>query len=214
MASRIESPEAVTDSVERRDFLFLVTGTTAAIGLGAIAWPLIDSMNPSADVLAAGAPVDIDVSGVQPGQQITRLWRSRPVFIAHRTPAELSMLQQPRDAGLLSDPNSEVHQQPSYAQNWHRSIKPDFLILVGICTHLGCIPRFEPSPGGELGSSWPGGYFWLALRPLGPRIPRRSSALQSSRAAAPLRQQRGGSHRRESAGRAFRFLIDRPDMSE
>jgi ubiquinol-cytochrome c reductase iron-sulfur subunit len=116
-------------------------------------------MNPSADVLAAGGPVDIDVSTVQPGQQITKLWRNRPVFIVHRTPAELNMLQQPRDTGLLSDPNSEVHQQPSYAQNWHRSIKPDFLILVGICTHLGCIPRFEPSPGGELGPSWPGGYF-------------------------------------------------------
>ena len=87
------------------------------------------------------------------------LWRSRPIFIMRRTPEELQKLQSPQEASELRDPNSSELQQPDYAKNWHRSAKPEILVLVGICTHLGCIPGFIPQPGGELGPSWQGGYF-------------------------------------------------------
>ena len=143
----------------RRDFLFAAAGAMAAVGTIATAWPFINQMNPAADTLAAGAPVDVNISHIQPGQQITVLWRSRPIFIMHRTPAALDMLQKPDDIDQLLDPNSAVLQQPAYATNWHRSIKPDYLVVVGICTHLGCIPRLVTTPGGNLGPAWPGGYF-------------------------------------------------------
>ncbi|HVC55415.1 MAG TPA: ubiquinol-cytochrome c reductase iron-sulfur subunit [Stellaceae bacterium] len=143
----------------RRDFLLLMAGALGAVGVAATAWPFIDSLNPSADTLAAGAPLDVNLAPLKPGQQMQVMWRGRPIFIARRTPAELKMLQAPQDLNLLSDPRSEVDQQPPYARNWHRSINPEYLVLVGICTHLGCIPKFEPETGGYLGTSWPGGYF-------------------------------------------------------
>lgn len=142
----------------RRDFLLLLAEAVTGIGAAATVWPLIDSMNPAADVRAKGAPVDIDISQIKPGQQILVVWRSKPIFIVRRTDAELKMLQEGRDIRLLSDPTSKVHQQGVYAQNWHRSIKPEYLVLVGICTHLGCIPDFKPKLG-EMGPGWPGGYF-------------------------------------------------------
>jgi ubiquinol-cytochrome c reductase iron-sulfur subunit len=143
---------------KRRDFLAIFAGALTAVGAAAALWPFIDSLEPSADVLARGAPLDVDLARVQPGQQIIVIWRGQPVFIVHRTPAELKILQDPRDTGLLRDPESEAFQQPGYAQNWHRSIKPDYLVLVGVCTHLGCVPKFEPQLGGDLGAAWPGGY--------------------------------------------------------
>ena len=143
----------------RRDFLVLTAVALGGIGAAAAAWPLISSMNPAKDTLAAGAPVDIDISHLQPGQQLVVLWRSRPIFIVNRTPDELKTLQDPATAGQLRDAASAILQQPDYAKNWHRSIKPELLVLVGICTHLGCIPSFVPTPGGSLGSNWPGGYF-------------------------------------------------------
>lgn len=151
---KFDQPDAT-----RRDFLLTAAGAMTAVGAIATAWPFIDNLNPAADVLAAGAPVDVDISKVQGGQKITVLWRSRPIFIVHRTPPALDMLQQARDVDLLADPESTVLQQPEYARNWHRSIKPEYLVVVGICTHLGCIPRLEATPGGSLGSSWPGGFF-------------------------------------------------------
>lgn len=144
---------------ERRDFLFIATGMAAAVGAAAAAWPFIDQMEPSAAVLAAAGPIDVDISKVEPGQQITVRWRGQPILIVHRTPKELKRLQASSDTALLRDPGSNVHQQPDYANNWHRSIKPEYLVLVGICTHLGCIPLFRPDPGGSLGKGWPGGYF-------------------------------------------------------
>lgn len=151
--------DAAGEGETRRDFLSLAAGTIATVGAAVSLWPLLDSLSPSADVVAAGAPLDIDLSHLQPGQQIVVLWRSRPVFVVRRTPEALKMLQAPQDTSLLSDAASRVEQQPPYARNWHRSVKPEYLVLVGICTHLGCIPRFEPSPGGDLGANWPGGYF-------------------------------------------------------
>ncbi len=147
------------DSATRRDFLQIAATALTGIGAAIAVWPLIDSMNAAQDTLAAGAPLDVDISHLQPGQQIVVLWRSKPIFIVNRSAAELQTLQEPQVAGLLRDPQSEVEQQPPYAQNWHRSIKPGLLVLVGICTHLGCIPEFKPAPGGDLGAAWPGGYF-------------------------------------------------------
>jgi ubiquinol-cytochrome c reductase iron-sulfur subunit len=143
----------------RRDFLILAASAMGAVGVGAVAVPLISSMEPARDTIAAGAPVDIDISHIQPGQQIVVLWRSRPIFIMNRTEDELKKLQSSEDTAVLRDPDSSVLQQPDYARNWHRSIKPETLVLVGICTHLGCIPSFVPAPGGDLGATWPGGYF-------------------------------------------------------
>jgi ubiquinol-cytochrome c reductase iron-sulfur subunit len=143
----------------RRDFLVLAASSLAVIGAGITAWPFIDSLNPAADTLAAGAPLDVDLASVQPGQQLLVVWQGKPIFIVHRTPAELKMLQSTQDVNFLNDPNSTVDQQPPYARNWHRSINPEYLVLVGICTHLGCIPEFQPQLGGFLGANWPGGYF-------------------------------------------------------
>jgi ubiquinol-cytochrome c reductase iron-sulfur subunit len=144
----------------RRDFLTLVTGAGAAIGGAAIAWSLIDSMNPAADVLAAGAPMDIDLTHIAAGQQIVVRWRGSPILIVNRTPEAAKTLQTPALIARLSDPNSTVHQQPAYAQNWHRSVKPEFAVMVGICTHLGCLPSYMPQPSPSSPTpNWPGGYF-------------------------------------------------------
>jgi ubiquinol-cytochrome c reductase iron-sulfur subunit len=129
------------------------------VGTATALWPFIDSMNPAADVLAAGAPIDVDIAQIQPGQQIIVLWRSRPIFIVNRPAEALKTLQDPQITGNLRDPDSAQRQQPDYVVNWHRSIKPEWLVLVGICTHLGCIPAYTPNPGGALGTAWRGGYF-------------------------------------------------------
>jgi len=146
------------DGETRRDFLTLAASAVTAVGAGCALWPLVSSMEPSEDVLAAGAPIDVDISKIEPGQQIIVLWRSRPVFIAHRTADELKTLQDPNEIANLRDPDSNELQQPDYAKNWHRSIKPEYLVAVGICTHLGCIPEFQPTPG-SVGPGWEGGYF-------------------------------------------------------
>ncbi|MBU6443595.1 MAG: ubiquinol-cytochrome c reductase iron-sulfur subunit [Alphaproteobacteria bacterium] len=143
--------------VKRRDFLYIATGAVAAVGAAAAVWPLIDQMNPAADVLAAGGPLTVDLSSVAPGQQIVVMWRSKPIFVVHRTPENLTELKSPALLARLRDPNSDELQQPAYAKNWSRSLKPDYLVLVGICTHLGCIPGYEPKPG-SISASWPGGY--------------------------------------------------------
>ncbi len=146
------------DGETRRDFFTLAATAVATVGAACAVWPLVSSMEPSEDVLAAGAPIDVDISKIEPGQQIVVLWRSHPVFIAHRTADELKVLQDPKENDQLRDPDSNVLQQPDYAKNWHRSVKPEYLVVVGICTHLGCIPEFQPQPGSE-GPGWQGGYF-------------------------------------------------------
>src|SRR3984957_1097946 len=123
----------------RRDFLYIATAAVGAIGAGATLVPLIGQMNPDASTLAAGGPVDVDLSKVAPGQQIVVRWRSRPIFIINRPP---QVLQAPQLLAQLADPSSAELQQPPYAQNPYRSVKPEFAVLVGICTHLGCIPLF------------------------------------------------------------------------
>jgi ubiquinol-cytochrome c reductase iron-sulfur subunit len=144
----------------RRDFLYIATGTVAAVGAVATLVPLVAQMNPDASTLAAGGPVDLDVSKIEPGQQVVIRWRQRPIFVFHRTQETLKTLQDTKLTSQLSDPNSQQLQQPPYADNWHRSIKPEYGILVGICTHLGCIPMFYPQPSASTPvSGWLGGYF-------------------------------------------------------
>jgi ubiquinol-cytochrome c reductase iron-sulfur subunit len=142
----------------RREFILTFAGGFATVGAAIAAWPLIDSMNPGTDVRASGAPVDVDLSHLGASRQLVVEWRGLPLFIIRRTAGELKVLQDSRDTQLLLDPQSNVLQQPDYARNWHRSIKPEYLVLVGICTHLGCIPKFEPKPG-EISRNWLGGYF-------------------------------------------------------
>ena len=145
------------EAVARRDFLYVATG--AFIGLGAVmaAWPFIDQMNPGADVLSAGAPLSVDLSSLQPGQQVVVRWRSRPIFVVRRTKANLEALKSPSLTDKLRDPDSQELQQPLYAKNAYRSVNPDYLVVVGICTHLGCIPTFSPIPG-SVEAGWQGGY--------------------------------------------------------
>jgi ubiquinol-cytochrome c reductase iron-sulfur subunit len=108
--------------------------------------PLIDQMNPDAATFAAGGPIDVELSHLQPGQQMAVRWREHPIFIVNRPQKRLQSLQDPQLLHQLADPQSKELQQPPYARNWHRSVKPDFGVMVGICTHLGCIPLFYPRP--------------------------------------------------------------------
>ena len=144
----------------RRDFLFIATATVGAVGAAAILVPLIDQMNPDASTLAAGGPVDLDVSKIEENSQVMIRWRERPIFVFHRSKQTLDSMQSQQMVSLLSDPDSAQPQQPPYAANWHRSLKPEYGILVGICTHLGCIPLFYPTPSATTPvTNWPGGYF-------------------------------------------------------
>jgi ubiquinol-cytochrome c reductase iron-sulfur subunit len=146
------------DTPSRRDFLFISTAAAAAVGVGSVAWPLIDQFNPDAASIAAGAPVDVDIGALAPGQQMVVQWRGHPIFITNRTPDSLKVLQDQSLLSQLSDPQSQFPQQPPYANNWSRSVKPEIGVLVGVCTHLGCIPQFEPDKG-QQGPGWEGGYF-------------------------------------------------------
>jgi len=144
----------------RRDFLHVATGAVATVGALATLVPLIDQMEPDRATIAAGAPISVDLSHLAPGQQMQVFWRSRPIMIVNRPPAALKMLQNPQLTAQLSDPNSDELQQPPYAKNWHRSVKPQYAVLVGICTHLGCIPKFFPTPDpSSPAANWLGGYF-------------------------------------------------------
>ncbi len=144
----------------RRDFLYIATSTVAIVGAAATLIPLVNQMDPDQATIAAGAPLDVDIGKVELGQQIKVFWRSKPVFIVHRADRNLKSLQEPELIERLSDPKSEARQQPPYADNWHRSIKPEYAVLVGICTHLGCIPMFYPNPDPAMpAADWLGGYF-------------------------------------------------------
>jgi ubiquinol-cytochrome c reductase iron-sulfur subunit len=146
------------EAPSRRDFIYILTGAAAIGGVAAVAWPLIDEMEPASNVLAQGSPVTVDLSKIAPGQQIVVLWRKNPMFVVRRTAANLAELTKPSTLDMLRDPNSDQMQQPAYAKNWSRAINPEWLVLVGVCTHLGCIPGYNPSAG-SINATWPGG--WL-----------------------------------------------------
>jgi ubiquinol-cytochrome c reductase iron-sulfur subunit len=151
---------AFSRKATRRDFLYIATAAFGAVGAIASFVPFVSQMNPDAATLAAGGPVELDLKAVAPGQQVVVRWRSRPVFVTHRTPEALQKLRDPALLALLADPKSSELQQPPYVENWHRSIKPEFGVVIGICTHLGCIPLFEPQANPSSPAvNWPGGYF-------------------------------------------------------
>ena len=139
-----------------------LTGSVVAVGgIGGLlsTWPFVSSMSPSAAALAAGAPIEVDVSKMEPGQMIADTYRRKPVWIIRRTPEMIKSLSQV--TGKLRDPNSDVEtQQPDFAKNTYRSIKEEYLVLYGICTHLGCSPEYKPDHGeAGLGASWQGGFY-------------------------------------------------------
>ena len=126
----------------RRRFLTAATTVVGAVGTGFLLVPFISSMQPSAKARAAGAPVRADISKLEPGQMIRVKWRGKPVWVVKRTSDMLDTLASLNDR--LRDPESAEPQQPAYAQNEYRSIKPEVLVLIGICTHLGCSPTYLP----------------------------------------------------------------------
>jgi len=145
---------------DKRRFLTLLTTAVGAVGAGFAATPFVLSMTPSARAKAAGAPVEVDISKLESGQMMTVEWRGKPVWIVRRDKEMLAQL--PKHDDVLADPASKNDdQQPAYAQNPDRSIKPEYLVLVGICTHLGCSPqqKLAIGPSSGLGEDWPGGFF-------------------------------------------------------
>lgn len=142
----------------RRRVLVAATSAVGAVGVGFVAVPFIASLSPSAKARAAGAPVEADVSKLEPGAMLTVTWRGQPVWVVNRTEDQLATL--PELDSRLVDPNSDVPQQPEYCKNSTRSIKPQYLVAIGICTHLGCSPLFRPDIAPpDLGPNWKGGFF-------------------------------------------------------
>lgn len=142
----------------KRKFLIAATSAVGGVAVAGVAVPLVMSMLPSARAKAAGAPVEVDISKVEPGMLLTVEWRGKPVWIVNRTPEMLNLLA--KHESQLADPNSDMPQQPDYCKNANRSIKPEYLVAVGICTHLGCSPTFRKDVGAaDLGGDWPGGFF-------------------------------------------------------
>jgi len=149
-----------TDGVDnsKRRFLTAATVAVGAVGTGFVAVPFLKSWNPSAKARAAGAPVEVDISKLQPGQLLRVLWQKKPVWIVHRTEKNLKEL--PGLDSKLADPNSEIPQQPDYIKGTNRSLKDKYFVAVGICTHLGCSPTYRPEVAPEdLGADWLGGFY-------------------------------------------------------
>ncbi|MGH8635042.1 MAG: ubiquinol-cytochrome c reductase iron-sulfur subunit [Burkholderiales bacterium] len=154
--SRGTSPD-----LRRRKILVAATGVVGGAGIGAASIPFVASMNPSERARAGGAPADADFARLGPGEQFTVEWRGRPAWILRRTATMLKALEDPAHRAKLADPDSRLtSQQPAYARNAFRSLDPEFLVLVPVCTHLGCVPTFRPEIApADLGPEWPGGYF-------------------------------------------------------
>jgi len=143
---------------KRRRVLIAATSVVGAVGVGFALVPFIASMNPSARARAAGAPVEADISKLEPGALLRVKWRGKPVWVVNRTEKMLTSL--PELDPMLADPESNASIQPEYCKNPHRSIKPQFLVAIGICTHLGCAPTYRPEVAPEdLGPEWKGGFF-------------------------------------------------------
>jgi ubiquinol-cytochrome c reductase iron-sulfur subunit len=143
---------------KRRRTLIAATSALGAVGAGFIAVPFISSMNPSAKARAAGAPVQADVSKLEPGALLRVKFRGQPIWVVNRTPEMLDALA--TNDPKLTDPSSEVPQQPEYCANPTRSIKPEYFVAIGICTHLGCSPTYRPEVApDDLGAEWKGGWF-------------------------------------------------------
>ena len=143
----------------RRRFLTAATSVVGAAGAVGVAVPFVGSWNPSAKAKAAGAPVKADISKLEPGQMVVVEWRGKPVYILRRDPRQVEELSSLDP--YLKDPASEISEQPAYVEETGRSIKPEYMVFVGLCTHLGCAPKYRPEVGAADmgGETWLGGFF-------------------------------------------------------
>lgn len=142
----------------RRRFLVAATGIVGAAGAVGVAVPFVGSWFPSARAKAAGAPVRVNIGKLEAGQQIIVEWRGQPVFVSRRTPEALAILEE--NVSILADPESKSSDQPGYVDQHTRAIRPEVLVVMGICTHLGCSPLFIPEvAAASMGNEWQGGYF-------------------------------------------------------
>lgn len=141
----------------RRRFLIGATSVVGGVGVVGAAVPFVASWNPSAKAEAAGAPVTVNISKIEPGQQITVAWRGKPVWIVRRTEEMLSNIKKLNDR--VKDPQSKEPQQPDYITGIYRATKKEYAVLIGICTHLGCVPTYRPEVApADLGENWLGGF--------------------------------------------------------
>jgi len=150
----------MSDGVDnsRRHFLTVATTVTGAVGAGFAAIPFLSSWQPSARAQALGSPVEVDISKLNPGEMLRVTWRGQAVWVLSRSESMMKTLPEVEES--LRDPASDQLQQPSYAKNQYRSLKPEIFVVVGNCTHLGCSPveRFEVAPA-DLGPEWKGGFY-------------------------------------------------------
>ena len=153
--------DASEPDLARRRMLTAATAAVGVVGVGLAATAFVETMEPSETARALGAPVIIDISKLKPKEMLVAYWRRRPIYVLRRTEAELKQL--PSINGQLKDPLSKADQQPANLPGWNpiqRSIVPEYLVVVGICTHLGCMPKLHAQVGDPLlGASWPGGYY-------------------------------------------------------
>jgi ubiquinol-cytochrome c reductase iron-sulfur subunit len=141
----------------RRNLVVITSVAGGAASLGA-AIPFVASMLPSERTKAAGAPIEVDISGIAPGEMKVFEWRGKPVWVIRRTQEMLESLK--KAAGNLTDPASKSSQQPEYAKNEYRSLKPEVVVMEGVCTHLGCSPQMKPADAkAEMGAEWAGGFY-------------------------------------------------------
>jgi ubiquinol-cytochrome c reductase iron-sulfur subunit len=150
----------MTEEVDagRRHFLTVATVAVGAVGAAFAAVPFLASWKPSARAKALGAPVEVDISKLEPGGMVKVEWRGKAIFIVNRTPQMLGTLTGVEDR--LRDPDSNESEQPEYARNRDRAVKPEYLVLVGVCTHLGCAPLEKFTPGdATVEAGWAGGFF-------------------------------------------------------
>lgn len=144
-------------NTSKRRFLVVAASVAGGIGMAGAAVPFVASMFPSEGAKAAGGPVETDIDNLAPGALRIIAWRGQPVWILRRTKAMLADIR--ADDALVSDPHSDVPQQPAYARNEFRSIKPDIAVIVAVCTHLGCTPNFKAADDkAEMGPAWHGGF--------------------------------------------------------
>src|SRR4051812_34663080 len=142
----------------RRKFLIAATVGTGAVGAVLTAVPFVASWNPSESARAAGLPTELDLSKLEPGQMVTPFWRKQPIYVVRRTPQMVESLSGHNEE--LKDPESKDSEQPAYTKNAQRAVRQDVLVLIGTCTHLGCLPksRFTPNDAAVM-ANWPGGFF-------------------------------------------------------
>lgn len=141
---------------KRRRFLLGASSTLGIVGVAAAGIPFVSALFPSKREKAVGGPIRVKVGKMKVGDQMTVVWRGKPIWIVRRSQAMIDEL--PKLDSELRDPNSDTPQQPEYAHNFYRSIKKDFLVLVGLCTHLGCVPTYRPDPK-SVSANWEGGFY-------------------------------------------------------